>query len=65
MAQLSIAQYIKNMNIRQSLAFNKKTGLYWYNFEWITKEKLDEVLPIELSYAGNSNKIENRTPFTK
>ncbi len=57
MAQLSIAQYTKNVNIRKSLAYNKSTGLYWYNWEWITKEKLDEFLPITpIPEINNRNK---------
>ena len=59
MASLSIAQYTKNKNIRQSLAFNSKTGLFYYRFEWITKEKVDELLPIELPYVNSGDKGEN------
>jgi len=47
MTSLSIAQYIKNKNIRLSLAFNKATRLYYYKGEWIDEKKLDEVLPID------------------
>ena len=43
MAQQSIAEYIKNNNIRQSLTYNKRTGLYWYKHEWIDEKKLNEV----------------------
>jgi hypothetical protein len=56
MSQLSIAQYTKNKNIRQSLAFNSATGLYWYQRRWITKEEVDKLLPLDLPYVGNSGK---------
>ena len=57
MASLSIAQYTKNKNIRLSLAYNSKTGLYYYKGEWIDSEKLNEVLPIDLLPAGISKNV--------
>ena len=54
MAILSVAQYTKNKNIRQSLAFNKATDKYFYQGVWIDSEKLNEVLPIDILPAGIS-----------
>lgn len=59
MAQLSIAQYIKNKNIRQSLPYSKVKDKYYHEGIWMDKQQLDEVLPIDLPFTENRRKGEN------
>lgn len=56
---LSIAQYTKNKNIRQSLAYSPSKDKYYYKGVWVDKQELDEVLPIDLPFAENRRKGDN------
>jgi len=61
MAILSVAQYTKNKNIRQSLPFkmDNEGGKYYDKGVWIDKQRLDEIYPIDLPFTENSRKGEN------
>lgn len=61
MAILSVSEYVKNKNIRQSLSSKKGSEgwLYFYQGVWITETYLNELLPIELPYPENSKKGAN------
>ena len=67
--KLSIAEQVKNSNIRSSLTFKKDSdgGKYFLNHEWISKNKLDELLPVDsnlLIRKSKSNSFKNKSSFT-
>ena len=61
MAILSVAQYTKNKNIRQTLPkrIDSEGERYYYKGGWITKAQLDEIHPIDLPFVENRRKGEN------